>query len=108
MNIIKPKKLKPGDTIAVIAPAGELDREKTENAITYFEKQGYKISRGKNLYKQQNYLAGSDEERLEDLHNAFRDRTIDAIFCARGGYGSLRLISTINYVMIRTNPKIFC
>ena len=108
MNLIKPKKLKKGDTIAIIAPSGEVDMKKIKKAVSFFEKYGFKIRLGKNIDKCQNYLAGSDEERLEDLHNAFADKEINAIICARGGYGAIRLINKIDYELIRNNPKIFC
>lgn len=108
MNLIKPKKLKKGDTIAIIAPSGEVDMKKIKKAVSFFEKYGFKIRLGKNIDKCQNYLAGSDEERLEDLHNAFADKEIKAIICARGGYGAIRLINKIDYELIKNNPKIFC
>lgn len=108
MNIIKPNKLKKGDTIAIIAPAGNVGEDKILNSVKYFESLGYKIKLGKNIFKSDRYLAGSDHDRLEDLHKAFEDKEVNAIFCARGGYGAIRLINKIDYVLIRNNPKIFC
>jgi muramoyltetrapeptide carboxypeptidase len=108
MNIIKPNKLKKGDTIAIIAPAGNVEKDKILNSVRYFENLGYKIKLGKNIFNQDRYLAGTDEERLSDLHEAFEDNEVKAIFCARGGYGSIRLINRIDYELIRNNPKIFC
>ena len=108
MNIIKPKNLKPGDTIAIIAPSGPVCEEKICKAKDFFEKKGYKIIFGKNLFKKDRFLAGSDEDRLADLHWAFEDKSINAILCARGGYGAIRILDKINYDIIRNNPKIFC
>lgn len=108
MNLIEPKKLKMGDTIAIIAPCGCVDIEKVYNAKKYFEKLGYKIKLGKNIEKCDRYLAGSDNERIADLENAFLDNEVKAIICARGGYGAIRIINKINYELIRQNPKIFC
>lgn len=108
MNLIKPKKLKEGDTIAIIATSGEVDFNKIEQACKYFNRKNYNIVLGSNIKKSYYDLAGSDEERLEDLHNAFADKNIDAIICARGGYGALRLINKIDYSIIKNNPKIFC
>ena len=108
MNINKPNKLKNGDTIAIIAPAGNVEKDKILNSVRYFENLGYKIKLGKNIFNQDRYLAGTDEERLNDLHEAFADNEVKAIFCARGGYGSIRLINRIDYEFIRNNPKIFC
>lgn len=108
MNLIKPKNIKPNDTLAIIAPSGEVETSKIETAVKYFQSKGYKIVLGKNLFHKTNYLAGSDEERLEDLHWAFEDKSIDGIICARGGYGAIRLIKKINYDIVKENPKIFC
>jgi muramoyltetrapeptide carboxypeptidase len=108
MNLIKPKKLKLGDTIGIIAISGEVDIEKIHAAKKYFEIKGYKVRLGANIQKHDRYLAGSDEERLEDLHNAFLDEEIKAIICARGGYGALRLIKNIDYELIKNHPKILC
>jgi muramoyltetrapeptide carboxypeptidase len=59
------------------------------------------------VYGQKGYLAGDDKDRLEDLHAMFREPAVKAIFCARGGYGSLRLLDKIRYDLIQENPKIF-
>lgn len=108
MNLIKPKKLNLGDTISIIAPAGGVDLNKIEIAKKYFTNKGYKIKLGTNIDKKNRYLAGTDEEKLEDLHNAFLDKEVKAILCARGGYGAIRLINKIDYDIIKNNPKIFC
>lgn len=108
MNIIKPKKIKKGDTIAIIAPAGNLDKIYIDNAIKYFEQKDFRVKTGKHILSSHNYLAGKDDKRLSDLHEAFEDKEVKAIICARGGYGSLRLINKIDYDIIKNNPKIFC
>ena len=108
MNIIKPEKLKRGDTLAVIAPCGNVDTEKINIAVKYLENQGYKVKVGSNTDKNYRYMAGFDEERLEDLSQAFADKEVKGIICARGGYGALRLIDRIDYSIIQNNPKIFC
>lgn len=108
MTIVKPKKLENGNTIGIIAPSGPVDEVKIQIAKNYFEQKGFKVIFGKNLFKSDRFLAGSDEERLEDLHWAFEDKNIDAILCARGGYGAIRLLDKIDYNLIRNNPKIFC
>lgn len=108
MNLIKPKNLNKGDTIAIIAPSGEVNIEKIKSAVQYFENKGYKVKLGANLSKCRNYLAGNDNERAEDLNNAFADKDVNAIVCARGGYGAIRLIDKIDFDIIKNNPKIFC
>ena len=72
MNLIKPKTLKPGDTISIIAPSGNVEADKIFAGKKYFENKGYKVKLGKNIENSKAYCAGCDEERLEDLHNAFR------------------------------------
>ena len=108
MNLIKPNKLQIGDTIGIIAPAGVVDTEKIYKAKNYFESCGYKVKLGSNIDKCQNYLAGTDEERAYDLNCAFADSEIKAIICARGGYGSIRLLNKIDFDLIKKNPKILC
>lgn len=108
MNIIKPKRLNKGDTIGVISPAGSInDSEGAELAKSFFENKGYNVVFGEHAFNKKGYLAGSDEDRLEDLHHFFEDKSIDGIFCMRGGYGSIRLINKIDYKLIRKNPKFF-
>lgn len=108
MNIIKPEKIKTGDTICIIAPSGNIDKDKVLNSVKYFENKGYRIKLGKNIFNHDRYLAGKDEERIFDLEEAFKDKDVKAIICARGGYGALRIVKKINYEIIRNNPKIFC
>jgi muramoyltetrapeptide carboxypeptidase len=67
---------------------------------------GFRLLLGSHIYSRQDYLAGRDEARLDDLHAMFEDREIDAIFCTRGGYGTLRLLDKIDYDLIRKNPKV--
>lgn len=108
MQVIKPTRLKKGDTIGLISPASSPDDlSKVEESTKYFEKLGYKVKVGKNVGNYLGYLAGTDDKRLEDLHSMFSDKTVKAIMCLRGGYGAFRLLDKINYKMIQKNPKIF-
>lgn len=105
----KRAKLTKNATIAIIAPAGVVtQKENIYRAKEYFESQGHKVVLGEHIFCQDRYMAGTDEQRLFDLHNAFRDKSIDAIICARGGYSSLRLINKIDYNLIKKNKKFFC
>ena len=103
MNLIKPKKLKKGDTITIIATSGNVNIEKIKEGVKYFHEKGFNVKLGKNIEKTDKYMAGSDIERLEDLHNAFADEEVNAIICARGGYGAIRLIDKIDYSIIQNN-----
>ncbi|MDQ7815741.1 MAG: LD-carboxypeptidase [Melioribacteraceae bacterium] len=108
MRIIKPKKLKPGDVIGIISPASSPDDlTKINRGVEYLEKLGYRVEVGKNVGLQEGYLAGTDQQRLTDIHSMFSNKIIKAIFSIRGGYGSGRLLDKINYKLIRNNPKIF-
>jgi len=108
MNNIKPKKLKRGDLIGIISPASATDdTARLEKGIRYIEGMGYRTLLGINMNKQNGYLAGTDKERLEDIHDMFGNKKIKAIFCLRGGYGAFRLLDKIDYKFISKNPKIF-
>ncbi len=108
MKTIKPERLKKGDLIGLISPASTPDNlERIEQGVKYFEKLGYRVIVGKNVGKYRGYLAGSDEERLEDLHSMFSNKNVKAIFSVRGGYGTIRLLDKINWNLIKRNPKIF-
>lgn len=108
MKIIKPKKLNRGDLIGVIAPSSPINNsEKINNAVKYFEAQGYPVLLGKSVFSERGFLAGDDELRLNDFHSMFANKNVKAIICLRGGYGSIRFIDKINFKLIRSNPKIF-
>ncbi len=106
---IKPSKLKPGDEIRVIAPASAPDMIKLSRGISKLKKLGYRVTVGKNIKKlnQRNDLAAPAKDRAEELMSAFTDENVKAIFCARGGYGSIHILSLLDYDIIRDNPKIF-
>jgi muramoyltetrapeptide carboxypeptidase len=107
-NRIKPRALKPGDTVGLITPAtyvSDPDRiALAERTVRYFD---LKLKMGRNVGKRTGYLGGTPEERVADLHDMFRDPDVKAVFCIRGGYGSTHLLDLIDYELIRRNPKIF-
>lgn len=108
MKIQKPRKLSKGDLIGIISPASTpADLSKVEKGVKYLESLGYKVEVGKNVGKERGYLAGTDEERLFDLHYMFGKKAVKAIMCVRGGYGTGRLLPSIDYSLIKKNPKIF-
>lgn len=104
----KPPRLHPGGTIAVTAPASPIrSRDKLARGLAYLESCGYRIIRGDSLYAADGYLAGSDSARADELNRFFADPDIEAIFCARGGYGTMRLLDLLDWETIANNPKIF-
>ncbi len=108
MNVIKPAQLQSGATVGLITPASPVaDKEKIRKSIDYLVEQGYKVKTGQNVGEVSGYLAGSDEQRVNDIHALFSDPEVKAIFCLRGGYGSGRMLDRVDYSLIRNNPKIF-
>ncbi len=108
MKVIKPKKLQKGDLIGIISPASSVDDPaKLEKSVRYLETLGYMVRVGKNVGKYNGYLAGTDKERIDDLHTMFSDKKVNAVFCLRGGYGAARLLDKIDYKIIKNHPKIF-
>ena len=108
MKAIKPKKLQKGDLIGIVSPASSVDDpSRLESGVRYIEKMGYNVIVGKNVGKFNGYLAGTDQERLDDLHSMFSNKKVRAVFCLRGGYGAARLLDKVDYKLIKNNPKIF-
>lgn len=106
MNL--PKSLKEGDTIGIIAPAGDLRGYTMQEIKESVESYGYKVKIGRSCYlSYRGYLAGQDEIRASDLENMFLDDRVDAVMCLRGGYGCSRILNMIDYDIISTHPKIF-
>jgi muramoyltetrapeptide carboxypeptidase len=105
-KIVKPKRLKTGDTVGLIAPAGYVDDDEFNEAVRNIENLGFKVKPGKNARKRFNFLAGTDQERTADIHAAFSDVEVKAVWCIRGGYGITRLLPALDFGLIRRNPKI--
>ncbi len=103
---ILPKRLRPGDTVGFITPGSYISDESLDKAVSNMLQLGLKVKMGKNIRAKHGFVAGTDQQRLDDLHMMFSDRSVDAIWCARGGYGCTRLLPKIDYGLIRKNPKI--
>lgn len=109
MNI--PLKLNKGDLIRVIAPAcslGIIGDEVKEIAIKNIESLGLRVSFGKNVDEIDDFGSSSIQSRIEDLHDAFRDKEVKGIFTAIGGFNSNQLLRYIDWNLIKNNPKILC
>lgn len=104
---IKPNRLKEGDRIGIIAPASFITEEDFEKIKSNLENLNLIAVPSKNLFQKAGYLAGTDAQRVEDLHEMFARKDIAGIFCARGGYGTPRILQLIDYDLIRKNPKVF-
>jgi muramoyltetrapeptide carboxypeptidase len=105
MNIIAPR-LRKGAGIGVVAPAGPITQPELQSGLDLIESYGFHVLLAPHIYDRESYLAGKDETRLNDFHAMLRNKDIQAILCARGGYGSLRLLDKIDFDLIRKNPKI--
>ncbi|MFW6114886.1 MAG: S66 peptidase family protein [Thermodesulfobacteriota bacterium] len=105
--IIKGSRLQPNQMVGIIAPASPVDPTRISEGVRLLESFPLKIIRGEHLFNRQKYLAGNDGDRVADLHRMFSDPEVKAVFCARGGYGSARLLPDIDFTIIRNNPKIF-
>ncbi len=109
--MIKPKKLEKGDTIAFIAPSGGLGGlvpHRVENARKFLESKGFKVKEFPTSRSIKGNSSATPQERVEDIHNAFKDPEVKAIICTTGGLSSNELLDLINYKLIKENPKIFC
>jgi len=106
--MIFPPYLHAGDSIGLVAPARKISREEIFFAIRWWESKGFRIELGKHLFDEHFQYAGTDESRLEDLQNMLNDRKIKAVFCARGGYGTMRIVDQLDFLDFRFDPKWIC
>jgi len=96
----------PGNRIALVAPAGPLlEKDDLTRAEILCRALGYDPLLGKSASARHGYMAGTDEERVVDLNSALADPSIDAVWCIRGGYGSLRLLDRVDYAAMARRPK---
>ena len=103
---LKPKQLKKGDTIGLITPGSFIEDEGLEKAVTNLESLGFQVKLSKHIRAERGFTAGTDAQRLADLHQMFSDKQVAGIWCARGGYGCGRLLPNIDYRLIKKNPKV--
>ena len=105
--MIKPKSLQKNSTIGIISPSYWLDEKVLDSTSKYFTDLGYQLEFGKSNYLKWGPFAGEPQERADDIHRMFENSNIDAIVCARGGYGANRVLPLLDYGLIKENPKIF-
>lgn len=104
---IKPKKLSAGARIGIVNPAYYLEPDRMHRAVRVFEDLGYEMVPGKTTGLRENRFAGSAAARAADIMAMFEDPGIEAIVCARGGYGGNRVLPLLDYDIVRDNAKIF-
>lgn len=107
MRLTKPPYLQKGDTIAIVAPAGILKnrKEAIDKAKELAESWGLKVVYGKHLFNQNDHFAGTDAERCQDFQDALDNPNIKAIWAARGGYGSVRILDKLDFTKFKQYPK---
>jgi len=103
---IKPKRLKKGDKIGIIAPGGFIKEDELKEAVDNLKILGFNPEPSAAILERFGYLAGKDNQRADDLNEMFRRKDIDGIICARGGYGCSRILPLIDYEAIKNNPKV--
>lgn len=103
--MVTPPYLQAGDTIAITAPARKISYEEIQHAKNTFEAWGLNVKLAPRLFSVKDQFAGSDEERTADMQELLDDNDIKAIICARGGYGTVRLIDKLNFNNFKLNPK---
>lgn len=106
-TLLRPAYLKAGDTVAIVAPSGILKNREREvqQAVDLLKDWGLNAIVGEHVFSKADHFAGTDEERCEDLQKAMDDPTISAIWCARGGYGTVRILDKLDYTKLKENPK---
>jgi len=106
-SLLKPKRLKIGDTVSLINPAGATaHRSDIEIVVESMEALGLRVKVADHVFDRYGYLAGSDKNRAEDVNEQFRDSEVKGILAIRGGWGCARLLPLLDFQMIRDNPKI--
>ncbi len=105
--IIKPPRLKVGDTIGLVCPAAPAySREQVQIMVESMQALGFKIKYGPRMWERYGYLGGKDTDRAADLNEMFADKSVQGILCVHGGWGCARLLPLLDYEMIRRNPKV--
>ncbi len=106
-KIIKPTRLSSGDVIGIVAPAGPFEMGIFERGVAVVKDMGFEVRVPKNLQQPDRYLAGQDAHRASLLTDMFSSPDIKGIVCARGGYGSIRILDFMDFDRLREHPKIF-
>jgi muramoyltetrapeptide carboxypeptidase len=107
----RPERLRDGSKVALVAPAGPVDKASLDRGVAILRGWGLQVEIGDHVldrHPRLGYLAGRDEDRAADLQRAWCDPTIDAVLCARGGYGAMRIVDALDWTaMAEARPKVF-
>jgi muramoyltetrapeptide carboxypeptidase len=106
-HIIRPKRLRLGDTIGIVAPAGPFEQERFDQGLAAIREMGFATRIDERIYSRTGYLAGADLQRAAQFNAMVADDDVQALMCARGGYGCLRLLDALDYAAIAARAKPF-
>ncbi|HEY3782928.1 MAG TPA: LD-carboxypeptidase [Fimbriimonadaceae bacterium] len=106
-SVRKPRPLKRGDLVEIVTPASPLDVSKVDDVTKLLLAQGYRVRLGEHALERDSYLAGSDQDRAQDLQGAFADPEVAAVLCSRGGYGCARLFPYLDLDAMASSGKMF-
>jgi muramoyltetrapeptide carboxypeptidase len=104
-KLIKPPKLREGDTIALVTPGSYITQQEQEESISNLRNLGFNVTYSERLMQKNGYFSANDKERAIDLNEMFERKDVRGIMCARGGYGCARILPYLDYEVIRNNPK---
>lgn len=107
MELLKPHPLKKGEKIGVVAPAGSVKDEQLASGVEALRRAGFNVELAQGILDRKGYLAGEAENRAKALEGFFQREDVAAIFCARGGFGTVQLLPFLDSRMVRHHPKIF-
>ncbi|MEV0288825.1 LD-carboxypeptidase [Kribbella sp. NPDC050820] len=105
MTVLVPPRLMPGDRVRVVSPASTPEREFVARGVELLTGWGLQVELGRHVFDSVGYLAGTDEDRLADLNDAFRDPGVRAVFTTRGGKGAYRISDQLDFDAVRRDPK---
>jgi muramoyltetrapeptide carboxypeptidase len=105
MTVLIPPRLEPGDRVRVVSPASTPDRDFVARAVELLTGWGLRVELGQHVFDSVGYLAGSDDDRLADLNDAFRDPGVRAVLATRGGKGAYRISDQLDFAAVRRDPK---
>ncbi|WP_313896008.1 LD-carboxypeptidase [Streptomyces sp. YIM 98790] len=110
-ELTRPRRLRPGDRVAVVAPSSPVDPARLAAGIAVLQRWGLEVVTGSHVldvHPELDYLAGTDADRARDLVSAWCDPTVSAVFCVRGGYGAQRVVPLLDWAAMRAaGPKVF-
>jgi muramoyltetrapeptide carboxypeptidase len=104
-TLIKPPRIKSGDTLALVTPGSYITEQEKQESISNIQSMGFNVVYTDRLMQKNGYFSSTDEERAADLNDMFKREDVQGIICARGGYGCARILPFLDYELVRNNPK---